>query len=190
MNELIFLKKYGFIIAGGGILFLLIFLILMCNSISGGGYEGVAYAYLTVPFNDDVKYTITSNFGERIDPIETDKIAFHSGIDITAPEGTSIVASYDGVVVGVGYQENGLGNYVYLEHNLGDIKLYTMYGHMLDDSIVVKEGQKVKTKDKLGIMGSTGKSTGRHLHFMISVNKISYKQEDLIDPINVINLKH
>ena len=187
MRELIFLKKYGFILAGGGILFLLLFVILLCNSTLGGGYEGVAYVYLTVPFAEDVEYTITSNFGERIDPIETDKIAFHSGIDLTAPEGTSIVASSDGVVVGVGYQENGLGNYVYLEHDLGGIKLYTMYGHMLDDSIVVKEGQEVQVKDKLGVMGSTGKSTGRHLHFMISVNKISYKKEDLLDPIILIN---
>ena len=187
MSELIFLKKYGLIIASGGLLFLLLFLILICNSTSGGGYDGVAYAYLTIPFNEDVRYTITSDFGERTDPIETDKIAFHSGIDITAPEGTSIVASANGIVVGVGYQENGLGNYVYLEHNFGGIKLYTIYGHMLDNSIVVKEGQQVQVKDKLGIIGSSGKSTGRHLHFMISVNKISYNKEDLLDPIILIN---
>lgn len=187
MNEYLFLKKHWLKLAICGLSFLLLFLILLCNSVSGGSPESMAYVYLTIPFNDDVKYTITSEFGEREDPVEKDKILFHDGIDMAAPIGTSIVASGKGKVIKVGFEENGLGNYVYLEHDLGFIKLYTIYGHMLDDSIVVNVGDIVQTKDKLGIIGNTGKSVGVHLHFMISVNKVSYKKEDLLDPMLLIN---
>ena len=128
----------------------------------------------------------TSDFGYRVDPIDKSSISFHSGIDLSAPEGTDIVASADGEVIGTGYQENGLGNYVYLKHDLGGIVLYTMYGHMLDDSIVVEVGDIVKKKDKIGTIGSTGRSTGIHCHFMISVNKLSFQEEDLLNPIIVV----
>ena len=58
--------------------------------------------------------------------------------------------------------------------------LFTMYGHMLDDSIVVNVGDKVMKKQKIGTIGSTGRSTGIHCHFMISVDKLSFKQEDFL----------
>jgi murein DD-endopeptidase MepM/ murein hydrolase activator NlpD len=103
-----------------------------------------------------------------------------------APAGTDVVASADGIVYEVGYSATGLGNYVYIEHQTGDGVLYTAYGHMLDDSIVVEKDQPIMKGQKIGEVGSTGASTGYHLHFMIMKNKISFKSEDLIDPYFVI----
>lgn len=170
----------------GGLFFFLFLIILLCFLGSTTSSESIAYLTLTLPFPENTYYVKTSDYGYRIDPIDKSNISFHSGIDLSAPEGTDIVASADGEVVATGYQENGLGNYVYLKHDLSGITLYTMYGHMLDDSIVVSVGDIVKKKDKLGTIGSTGRSTGIHCHFMISVNKLSFKQEDLLDPIIVV----
>lgn len=162
-------------------------IIMFCFVGTGSSNDVVATAYLSIPFEDNVDYNITSEFGTRVDPIDSSQTLFHSGLDMTAPIGTSIVSSADGVVYEVGYSEDGLGNYVYVEHKFGDIKIYTMYGHMLDNSIVVKKGDTIKAKQKIGVIGSSGRSTGVHLHFMISKNKISFEEKDLIDPILVIN---
>ena len=180
--EYYIIKKYAWKLACACIPFFLLFVILLCATSSGGSEEAVVTAFFSTPFDEKIKYTITSNYGTRVDPIDSDKVTFHNGVDMSASDGTSIVASADGVVYEVGYSESGLGNYVYLEHDYGGLVLYSMYGHMLDDSIVVKVGDKIKTKDKIGTIGSTGRSTGTHLHFMISKNKISFNQEDLIDP--------
>lgn len=141
---------------------------------------------LKIPFEDGVDFAITSLFGDRIDPIEKDKIKFHAGIDLGADDGTNIVASFDGKVIEVGYSETGLGNYVYIEHNISGLKVYTVYAHMLDDSVVVKKGDLVQTKQKIGVIGSTGKSTGTHLHFVVCMGKLSFAKEDVIDPIYII----
>lgn len=185
--EYYFLKKYAWKIGFACMPFFLLFIILLSvGTSSGGSEEGLATAYFSTPFEDNVNYVITSNFGNRIDPITLDKISFHSGIDLSAPEGTNIVACADGIVYETGYSESGLGNYVYIEHDFGSLKMYSMYGHMSDDSIIVNVGDKVKVKQKIGVIGTTGKSTGIHLHFMISKNKISFKEADLIDPINIL----
>lgn len=186
MQELYYIiKNWKLIVIGGGGFFLL-FIILLCCSSSGGSEEGVASSYFTTPFPTETKFHITSHYGTRIDPIVDNTISFHSGIDLSASAGTDIVASGDGIIHKVGYDANGLGNYVYIKHDLGGLIFYTIYGHMLDDSIVVKENDSIKAKDKIGTIGSTGRSTGTHLHFMISKNKISYKEEDLINPYDVV----
>lgn len=151
-----------------------------------GSEKNIVSLNLKIPFEDGIDFRITSLFGERIDPIETDKIKFHTGIDLGASDGVNIVASLDGKVIEVGYSETGLGNYVYLEHNISGLKVYTIYGHMLEDSIVVKKGDIVTTKQKIGVIGNTGKSTGTHLHFVICINKLSFEKKYLLDPINVI----
>lgn len=137
---------------------------------------------LSPPFSEEDHYVITSKFGTRLDPFTSEE-SFHSGIDLAAPKGTKIVASANGEVVRVGYQKNGLGNYVYLKHNLNKLNIYTIYGHLEDDSIVVKLGDLVSEKDILGVIGSTGRSTGIHLHYMVTVSKLSFDKKYLVDPI-------
>ena len=106
---------------------------------------------------------ISSVYGYRIHPI-TKKISFHNGIDIPAPENTSIVASDDGIVIFVGCK-SGYGNVVEIEHF--DSKK-TLYAH--NNSIVVSKGQVVKKGQVIAKVGSTGNSTGNHVHFEIKIN--------------------
>ncbi|WP_018589615.1 M23 family metallopeptidase [Terrisporobacter glycolicus] len=106
---------------------------------------------------------ISSGYGYRIHPI-TKKINFHNGIDIPAPKNTSVLASDDGIVNFAGYK-NGYGYVVEIEHF--DNKK-TLYAH--NDSIAVKEGQIVKRGEAIAKVGSTGNSTGNHVHFEVRIN--------------------
>ena len=106
---------------------------------------------------------INSAFGMRKDPI-TGTQRFHKGVDIAAPAGTPVVAALPGKVVSAGY-ESGYGNTVLVEHEGG---LRTRYGHLA--SFNVKAGDTVTSEDMLGKVGSTGRSTGAHLHFEVIHN--------------------
>lgn len=109
---------------------------------------------------------ITSNFGSRIDPITNEK-KFHNGIDYGAAEGDPIYAPADGIVTFVNI-EGGYGRCVHLDNGLNENgqQITSLYGHMSRWN--VKQGQRVyKGQDVLGYVGSTGKSTGPHLHFEI-----------------------
>ena len=107
---------------------------------------------------------IASGFGMRIDPVYgTPKM--HKGLDFTAPQGTPIYATGDGVVVTAGHSESGYGNHVEINHGYG---YQTLYGHMV--RIKVRAGQKVKRGEIIGWVGSTGKSTGPHCHYEVSIN--------------------
>lgn len=105
----------------------------------------------------------TSGFGYRIDPI-SGRRAFHDGIDIAAPYGSPVYAYTDGKVVAAGWN-NIRGYYVTLSHN-GNIQ--TNYLHL--SKILVKVGDKVVVGQKIGQIGSTGYSTGNHLHFSVKKN--------------------
>lgn len=102
----------------------------------------------------------------------------HAGIDIAAPIGTSIVASAPGEVIVAGWNNGGYGNWVKLQHSDGSI---TLYAH--NSKVLVKKGQEVDQGQPIAKMGSTGRSTGPHLHFEIrrpgegSVNPIAYLPE-------------
>ena len=89
---------------------------------------------------------------------------YHRAVDIASPGNPAIVASQGGTVVSAGWNGGGYGNYVVINHGNG---YSTLYAHMLNNSIVVSPGQAVKQGQKLGTMGSTGRSTGTHLHFEI-----------------------
>lgn len=103
---------------------------------------------------------MSSTFGNRRDPFTGSK-AFHAGIDFPAPRGTMVLAAGDGTVVFAG-QASGYGNMVEIDHGAG---LITRYAHL--SSILVKDGQAVKTGAPIAKVGSTGRSTGPHLHFEV-----------------------
>lgn len=114
-------------------------------------------------------YRITSLYGERIHPV-TGKRKFHDGIDIAVPEGTPILSFGDGVVSRVGYDQSS-GKFIAIDH--GDFE--SIYCHMSD--ISMRQGQKVKAEQVVGMSGNTGMSTGPHLHFRLKKNNTS------IDPL-------
>jgi murein DD-endopeptidase MepM/ murein hydrolase activator NlpD len=89
---------------------------------------------------------------------------YHQAVDIANASGPDIVAAQGGTVVTAGWNAGGYGNYVIVDHGNG---YKTLYGHMVTGSMVVKAGDKVKQGQKLGRMGSTGRSTGTHLHFEV-----------------------
>jgi murein DD-endopeptidase MepM/ murein hydrolase activator NlpD len=91
---------------------------------------------------------------------------FHTGIDLVEPFGSPILAADDGIVVLVGADTNGYGNYVVLAHSGG---LDTLYGHL--SAALVKPGQSVTQGEPIGLEGSTGNSTGPHLHFELRINE-------------------
>lgn len=115
---------------------------------------------------------ITSRWGTRIHPI-TGKKHTHSGLDIGAPAGTTIVAAASGEVV-LAQWYGGFGNCVIIEHKEG---FRTLYGHIRSGGIKVKVGDTVEAGDKIAEVGSTGNSTGNHLHFGVYVNNQSVDPE-------------
>ncbi|MEN9963691.1 MAG: hypothetical protein RL582_786 [Bacteroidota bacterium] len=107
---------------------------------------------------------IASGFGTRIDPIYgTPKM--HKGLDFTAPQGTPIYATGNGVVKVAGSSDGGYGNHVVINHGYG---YQTLYGHMV--RIKVRAGQRVTRGQVIGWVGSTGKSTGPHCHYEVLIN--------------------
>ena len=111
---------------------------------------------------EDYTY-VSSKFGYRIHPI-TKKLKLHTGVDIPAPKNTNVLASDDGIVIFANYTY-GYGNLVKIEHFDGKI---TVYAH--NNSLLVKEGDIVKKGQVISKVGSTGNSTGNHLHFEVIIN--------------------
>ena len=109
-------------------------------------------------------YTITSPFGMRIHPIHKVE-RFHEGVDMAAPQGTPIYAAKSGKVTTTSFQAGGAGYYVSINHGDGFASIYMHMTHY-----IVKPGQHVSTGQVIGYVGSTGGSTGPHLHFGISYN--------------------
>lgn len=119
---------------------------------------------------------LTSSFGTRNDPFNGRR-ARHNGIDIPGPVGTPIYATADGVI-GRAQRLGGYGNYVEIEHGNA---IQTRYGHL--SAIAVASGQRVRRGDIVGYMGSTGRSTGSHLHYEVRiagapVNPVPFVAED------------
>lgn len=109
------------------------------------------------------KGVITSRFGYRKDPFTRD-LSFHDGFDISAPYGSAVVATALGTVTFSGWDKY-LGNCVKIDHGEG---LTTVYGHL--QSTTVSEGEKVSRGDQVGKLGSTGRSTGAHVHYEVRKN--------------------
>jgi murein DD-endopeptidase MepM/ murein hydrolase activator NlpD len=106
----------------------------------------------------------TSGFGVRSDPFRHGA-AMHPGIDLAAPYGTPVYATADGTVLRAGWNNGGYGNLVEIDHGRG---IMTRYGHM--SKVIVAEGQHVTRGQQVGFVGSTGRSTGNHLHYEVRID--------------------
>lgn len=137
------------------------------HCIPDGLFDGTVRAWFLTP-----RYrfplpagVVTSSFGMRKNPV-TGNLVFHKGVDLAAPRGTSVFACADGVVQSTG-NDPVYGNYVILLHEGGKESLY---GHLFSIKIELRE--RIKSGSILGTVGSTGQSTGPHLHFEIHENGI------------------
>jgi len=108
---------------------------------------------------------LSSGFSYRIDPIYK-TVKFHTGLDFSAPQGTPIYATAQGVIRIAGNLGNGYGNHVVINHGY---QYSTLYGHMY--KIKVRAGQSVKRGEVIGYVGNSGKSTGSHLHYEVLKGK-------------------
>ena len=120
-----------------------------------------------------VKGWVTSGFGPRVSPF-TEKPTWHDGLDIGAAANAPVQAPAQGRVTTVGFDPK-LGNLVKVDHGFG---IETIYGHLA--KALVKEGQRVKRGEVVGLVGSTGLATGPHLHYMVKVHGQTF------DPIKYI----
>lgn len=109
------------------------------------------------------EYRVTSSYGRRIDPF-TKRYALHSGVDLASRRRAPIHVTSPGVVTFVGWK-GGFGKIVEVDHGLG---IRTRYAHL--SNIYVKRGQKVEFREKVGQVGSTGRSSGDHLHYEVIVD--------------------
>jgi murein DD-endopeptidase MepM/ murein hydrolase activator NlpD len=109
-----------------------------------------------------VRGYLSASFGNRKDPF-TGQRDFHSGIDISTPTGTRIFAPADGVILSAATQ-GAYGNSIMIDHGYGVV---TRYGHL--EAYAVRGGQRVRRGDLIGFVGSTGRSTGPHLHYEVWV---------------------
>lgn len=125
-----------------------------------------------IPIEDKELTRLSSPFGIRTDPIYGIP-KMHSGLDFTAPTGSSIYASGDGVVETMEFSTGGYGNHVIINHGFG---YKSHYAHMSE--FKTRVGKKVKRGELIGLVGSTGKSTAPHLHYEV------IKNGNKIDPIN------
>ena len=122
-----------------------------------------------------VSFTITQPFGPTslgLEPALGPYKHFHTGVDIAAPLGTPVMAAADGLVVAVGHASSGYGNFVVINHGAG---VETLYGHLLQAN--VRAGDRVVRGEVIGLEGSTGFSTGPHVHFEVRLN------DQVIDPM-------
>ena len=155
------------------------------GSVEVSEYNGKKTALL-----DPETTTITSKFGLRVHPISGQN-SNHNGVDLSGSKGTTnVIAVKNGIIFRVvsGCVEGdlkcggGFGNYVMIEHQDGN---YTIYAHLYEDSITVKEGDSVIDGEVIAKVGSTGNSTGPHLHFEVRVG--GQDSSSVQDPLNYIN---
>ena len=136
---------------------------------SGGVFDGEIYTGggdFASPLGVNWRSMVTSEFGWRPNPFGGSGGEGHSGLDLGAPKGTPIHAARDGVVSSViDSGSSGYGYHVVIDHGDG---MVTLYGHC--SKVYVRSGQAVKQGDVIAAVGSTGRSTGNHLHFEIRIN--------------------
>lgn len=127
-------------------------------------YEVALRERATIPSIWPVEGTIESGFGGRRNPFGGSSYEYHEGQDIEAPMGAPVIAAASGTVT-IACAQNGYGNVVYIDHGNG---LSTRYGHLSQIDATV--GQRITRGEVLGRIGSTGRSTGPHLHYEVRIN--------------------
>jgi murein DD-endopeptidase MepM/ murein hydrolase activator NlpD len=131
-------------------------------------------------------FKVTSYMGWRIHPTKHVK-KFHTGTDIISKNQPCVIeAPYDGKVVRVTLHDVNYGNFVIIQHKIQGKYYTTLYGHMRDGSVKVKVGQKITAGTAIGKMGTTGASTGVHLHWELCAGKkwvFSRTGKNFIEPI-------
>jgi murein DD-endopeptidase MepM/ murein hydrolase activator NlpD len=120
-----------------------------------------------------IKGWVTSDFGYRVSPFTQEK-EFHRALDISAREGSPIIAPADGVVVATS-TDYGYGNLLTLSHGYG---LKTRYGHL--SAFLVRPGERIKRGQEIAKVGNTGRSTGAHLHYEILLNEVPVNPQQYI----------
>lgn len=131
---------------------------LAAANVAARTYDGGMFAWPCPSYT-----RISDQYGNRMHPtLGIEK--FHNGVDLSAPYGSSILAAYDGDVVAAAYSSS-MGNYIMIDHGDG---LYTIYMHA--SALYVSSGQTVTKGQKIAAVGSTGRSTGNHLHFGVRLN--------------------
>lgn len=125
---------------------------------------------------DSPNRSYSDGFGWRIAPI-AGASSDHHGVDFTPGGGTPVEAISEGVVSFAGWDTNGKGEAVFIEHVIDGQRVTSVYGHMIAGSITVQAGQSIERGTVLGLVGSTGVSTGNHLHFEIHIDGV------FIDPL-------
>jgi murein DD-endopeptidase MepM/ murein hydrolase activator NlpD len=115
----------------------------------------------------------TSRFGYRVDPF-TGRPEMHAGLDIAAPPGTPVYAPADGIISYIGF-EGGYGKIVSIDHGYGVV---TRFAH--NSRVFVEQGQKVSRRDVISAIGSTGRSSGPHLHYEVRVNGVPVDPENYV----------
>lgn len=126
---------------------------------------------------------LTSGFGIRVDPITGKKGSFHAGLDFSCNIGENIKVVNDGVVVQVTHSNVGYGNYVIVEHTKDELSLYA---HM--SSLKVVTGESISQGDTVGFCGSTGSSTGPHLH-LEHLTELTQPHQEKSDPRIILGLE-
>ncbi len=167
---------------------LVVFLVLVIVAIlvsTFGSSEAIYKSFFVLPF-DTTNYTITSSYGERIDPVNNTS-SFHSGIDVV-PTSPNIVAIADGTIIESNIDESH-GEYIVVEHKVGGNLYRSWYLHLKENSRTVQAGDVVLQGQQIGIMGSTGKSTGDHLHFSLQKYNVQNQSFEYTDPSLVITNK-
>lgn len=126
--------------------------------------------------------TVTSSYGPRTHPVHGTQ-GYHYGIDISRSGGTDITAAGEGTVIGARYM-SGYGNTILVSHAIGNQTVTTLYAHLA--SIDVKQGQRVARGEKIGVMGTTGVSTGVHLHFEVHEGGWNGQKSNSVNPLSYL----
>ena len=135
----------------------------------GSGFAGSDVSFIGAdgfcsPIGEHWRNVVTSEFGNRRDPFTGERRG-HTGMDLAVPTGTSVRAALPGTVTVSTYNQGGYGYYVMIDHGNG---LSTLYGH--NSQLLARVGQTVEAGDVIALSGSTGRSTGPHLHFEVRIN--------------------